>query len=117
MTDSLAEAAGGEAGLELPAVMAAARALAEADTLGWEGTFLRAARQGRPGWRARVAQWRLVEAELVDLMDQVTVGGADPGRAARATARARARLLGAARTAPPRRGGAAPDRDARRPAP
>ncbi len=97
LTDSLAEAARGEAGIELPAVTAAAQALAAADTLGWEAAFLRAARQGRPGWGARVPQWRLVEAELADLMDRITVEGADPGRAARATAGDLDRLLGATR--------------------
>ena len=97
LTDSLADAARGEAGIELPAVTAAARALAAADTLGWEAAFLHAAKQGRPGWGARVPQWRLVEAELADLMDRITVGGADPGRAARATARDLDRLLGATR--------------------
>jgi multiple sugar transport system substrate-binding protein len=97
MTDSLAGAARGEAGIELPAVTAAAQALAAADSLGWEAAFLRAARQGRAGWGARVPQWRLVEAELTDLMDQVTVGGADAGRAARATARELDHLLGATR--------------------
>jgi multiple sugar transport system substrate-binding protein len=97
LTDSLADAARGDAGIELPAVTAAARALAAADTLGWEAAFLRAAEQGRPGWGARVPQWRLVETELADLMDRVTVGGADAGRAARATARDLDRLLGATR--------------------
>lgn len=97
MTDSLADAARGEAGIELPAVTAAARALAAADTMGWEAVFLRAASQGRPGWGARVGPWRLVEAELTDLMDQVTVEGADAGRAARAAARDLDRLLGATR--------------------
>jgi hypothetical protein len=38
-----------------------------------------------------------VEAELIDLMDRVTVGGADPARAAHATARELDRLLGATR--------------------
>jgi multiple sugar transport system substrate-binding protein len=97
MTDSLAGAARGEAGIELPAVTSAAQALAAADSLGWETAFLRAARTGRSGWGARVPQWRLVEAELADLMDQVTVGGADAGQAARATARDLDRVLGATR--------------------
>lgn len=97
LTDSLAEVARGEAGFELPAVTGAAEALAAGDTLGWEGAFLRAAKHGRPGWGNRVPQWRLVEAELADLMDRITVGGADPGRAARATARDLDRLLGATR--------------------
>src|SRR5207247_2091371 len=86
LTDSLADAARGDAGIELPAVAAAAQGVAAADTLGWEAAFLRAAAHGRPGWGARVAQWREVEAELADLMVRVTVGGADPARAARATA-------------------------------
>ena len=76
---------------------AAAQDAATADTLGWEAAFLRAAAHGRPGWGARVAQWREVEAELGDLMDRVTVGGADPRRAARATARELDRLLGTTR--------------------
>jgi hypothetical protein len=97
LTDSLPDAARGDAGIELPAVTAAAQGVAAADSLGWEVAFLRAAAHGRPGWGARVAQWREVEAELIDLMDRVTVGGADPGRAARATARELDRLLGATR--------------------
>jgi multiple sugar transport system substrate-binding protein len=97
LTDSLPDVARGEAGIELPAVTAAAQEVAAADTLGWEAAFLRAAAHGRPGWGARVAQWREVEAELADLMDRVAVGGANPGRAARATARELDRLLGATR--------------------
>jgi multiple sugar transport system substrate-binding protein len=97
LTDSLPGGARGEAGIELPAVTAAAQEVAAADTLGWEAAFLRAAAHGRPGWGARVAQWREVEAELADLMDRVTVGGANPARAARATARELDRLLGATR--------------------
>lgn len=97
LTDSLAEGARGEAGIELPAVTAAAQALATADTLGWETAFLRAAARGRPAWGARVAQWHEVDAALADLMDRVTAGGADPARIARATARDLDRLLGATR--------------------
>ncbi len=97
LTDSFSDAARGDAGIELPAVTAAAQGVAAADTLAWEAAFLRAGAHGRPAWAARVAQWREVEAELADLMDRVTVGGADPGRAARATARELDRLLGATR--------------------
>ena len=97
LTDSLPEAARGDAGIELPAVTSAARALAAADTLGWEAAFLRAAAHGRPAWRVRVAQWREVEAALSALMVRITLGGAEPGRAARATARELDRLLGATR--------------------
>src|SRR5438128_1671849 len=97
LTDSLPAAARGDAGIELPAVSAAAQGVATADSLGWEAAFLRAAAHGRPGWGARVAQWREVEAELSDLMVRVTVGGADPARAARATARELDRLLGTTR--------------------
>lgn len=97
LTDSLADAARGDAGIELPAVTAAARGLVAADTLGWQGAFLRAAAHGRPAWGARVAQWREVEVELTDLMERVTVDDADPGRAARATARELDRQLGATR--------------------
>jgi len=97
LTDSLAGAARGAAGIELPAVTSAAQALALADTLGWEAAFLRAAARGRPAWRMRVAQWPDVEAALSELMDRITLTGADPGRAARATARELDRLLGATR--------------------
>ena len=97
LTDSLPDAARGDAGIELPAVTAAAQGVAAADSLGWEAAFLRAAAHGRPGWGARLAQWREVEAELIDLMDRVTAGGADPARAAHATARELDRLLGATR--------------------
>ena len=97
LTDSLPDAARGAAGIELPAVAAAAQEVAAADTTGWEAAFLRAAAHARPGWGARVGQWREVEAELADLMDRVTVGGADPARAVRATARELDRLLGATR--------------------
>ena len=97
LTDSLPDAARGDAGIELPAVTAAAQGVTAGDSLGWEAAFLRAAAHGRPGWGARVAQWREVEAELSDLMDRVTVGDADPARAAHATARELDRLLGATR--------------------
>jgi multiple sugar transport system substrate-binding protein len=97
LTDSITGAARGDAALELPAVTAAAEALAAADTLGWEAAFLRAARHGRPGWGARLAQWGEVEAVLGDLMDRLTVDGADPGPAVGAAARDLDRLLGATR--------------------
>lgn len=97
LTDSLAGAARGDAGVELPAVTSAAQALAAADTLGWEAVFLRAAAHGRPAWRVRVAQWREVEEALSALMDRITLDGAEPGRTARATARELDRLLGATR--------------------
>ena len=97
LTDSLAGAARGTAGIELPAVTSAAQALAAADTLGWEAAFLRAAARGRPAWRMRVAQWRDVEAGLSALMDRIALDGVDPGRAASATARELDRLLGATR--------------------
>ena len=97
LTDSLPDAARGDAGLELPAVTTAAQDVASADTLGWEAAFLRAAAHGRPAWAARVAQWREVEAELAALMDRVTVGGADPSRAARAAARELDQRLGTTR--------------------
>jgi len=97
LTDSLADAARGDAGLELPAVTSAAQGLAAADTLGWQAAFRRAAAHGRPAWGARVAQWGDVEAELTDLMERVTMGDANPARAARATAREVDRQLGATR--------------------
>ena len=97
LTDSLAEAARSDAGIELPAVIAAAQGLGGADTVGWQGPFLRAAAHGRPSWGARVAQWREVEVELTDLMERVTVADADPARAARATAHELDRQLGATR--------------------
>ena len=95
LTDSVAAAARGEAGLELPAAGGPAQALAAADTQGWEAAFLRAVVHGRAPWAARVGQWREVEAALGDLMDRL-VGGADPARAAHGTARLLDRLLGAA---------------------
>lgn len=97
LTDSLADASRGEAGIELPAVSAAAQALASADTLGWEAVFLHAAARGRPAWGVRVAQWPEVETALGDLMDRVIEDGADPEQIARATARELDRLLGATR--------------------
>jgi multiple sugar transport system substrate-binding protein len=97
LTDSLADAARGDAGIELPAVTAAAQGLAAADAPGWEAAFLRAAAHGRPAWGARIAQWREVEIELGGLMDRVIVGGADPARAARTSAREVDRLLGTTR--------------------
>jgi multiple sugar transport system substrate-binding protein len=96
LTDSLAAAGRSEAGLELPAVAAAAEALAASDTLGWEAPFYRAAKHGRPGWGSRLAQWADVEAMLEDLMDHITTGG-DPDPAVRAMARDLDRLLGATR--------------------
>jgi multiple sugar transport system substrate-binding protein len=93
LTDSLADALRGEAGLELPAVTAAARALVARDTLGWEAAFLRAATAGRAPWGARIERWREVEAALPDLMDRITLTGADPATAARELAREIDRLL------------------------
>src|SRR2546422_4816771 len=49
LTDSLPDAARGDAGIELPAVTAAAPGVAAGDSLGWEAAFLRAAAHGRPG--------------------------------------------------------------------
>ena len=98
LDDSLAGAVRGTGGgVELPAVTAAAQAIAAADTLGWESAFLRAAAHGRPAWGARVAQWREVEAQLRDMMDRIVLLHADPGRAARSAARDLDRLLGATR--------------------
>ena len=97
LTDSLAGTTRGTAGLELPAVTLAAQTLAATDTLGWEAAFLRAAARGRPAWRARVAQWPEVDSVLSELMVRIALGGADAGRAARATARELDRLLGATR--------------------
>src|SRR5436309_2190010 len=94
LTDSLADAVRGEAGLELPAVTAAARALVARDTLGWEAAFLRAATAGRAPWGARIERWREVEAALPDLVDRITLAGADPAAAARETARELDRVLG-----------------------
>jgi len=97
LTDSAAAAARGETGLELPAVAAAARAVATADALGWDAAFLRAAARGRPSWSARVGPWRDVAERLADLMDRVVRTHEDPVRAAGATARELDRLLGATR--------------------
>src|SRR5207302_1983139 len=62
LTDSLPDAARGDAGIELPAVTAAAQGVAAADSLGWEAAFLRAAAPGRPGWGARQARGRSARA-------------------------------------------------------
>ena len=97
LTDSAAAAAWGEAGLELPAVAAAARAVAAADALGWDAAFLRAAAHGRPSWSARVGLWRDVAERLTDLMDRIVITHDDPARVAGATARELDRLLGATR--------------------
>ena len=97
LTDSAAAVARADAGTELPAVAAAARAVAAADALGWDAAFLRAAAHGRPPWSARLGPWPDVAERLGDLMDRITVTGVDPGRAAGATARELDRLLGATR--------------------
>jgi len=97
LTDSAAAVARADAGLELPAVVAAARAVAAADALGWDAAFLRAAAHGRPSWSARVGPWREVADRLGDLMDRIVISGVDPARAAGATARELDRLLGATR--------------------
>src|SRR5439155_1169788 len=76
---------------------APARAVAEADTLGWDAAFLRAAAHGRPSWGGRVGPWRDVAERLADLMDRIVTTGVDPARAAGATARELDRLLGATR--------------------
>ena len=95
LTDSLAQAARGEAGLELPAARGAAQALAAGDTLGWEAAFLRAATHARAPWAARVARWRDVEAVLPALVDRI-LAGADPEAAAHEVADRIDRLLGVA---------------------
>ena len=97
LTDSAAAVARAEAGLELPAVAAAARAVAAADALGWDAAFLRAAAHGRPSWGVRVGPWRDVAERLGDLMDRIASTGVDPARAAGSTARELDRLLGATR--------------------
>jgi len=97
LTDSAAWVARGAGGTELPAVPAAARALAAADELGWESAFLRAGLHGRPSWSARVGRWRDVADRLADLLDRIVITPADPARAAGATARELDRLLGATR--------------------
>jgi multiple sugar transport system substrate-binding protein len=97
LTDSTAAVARGEAGIELPAVAAAARALAAADVLGWDAAFLRAAAHGRPSWGARVGPWRDVAERLGDLMDRIVITHDDPARAAGVAARELDRLLGATR--------------------
>lgn len=93
LTDSVAAAARGDAGLELPAVTSAAAALAAGDRSGWEAAFLRAAAHGRAPWAARIERWRNLEAVLPDLMDRILVG-ADPEATARDMARRLDRLLG-----------------------
>jgi multiple sugar transport system substrate-binding protein len=95
LSDSTSEAARAEAGLELPAVLAVAQALAAADTLGWEAAFLRAAAHGRAPWEARIAQWPEVETRLAGLLERIVVTDADPARAARDLARELDALLGA----------------------
>jgi multiple sugar transport system substrate-binding protein len=93
LADSQAQALRAERGLELPAITAAAQALAARDTLGWEAVFLRAAAHGRAPWGARIRGWREVEAVLPDLMDRVTLAGDDPAAAARDLARRLDRIL------------------------
>jgi ABC-type glycerol-3-phosphate transport system substrate-binding protein len=97
LTDSLADAVRGEAGLELPAMTTAMQALVAGDTLGWEAAFVRAAAAGRVSWGARVERWREVGAVLPDLLDRITLAGADPAAAAHETAREVDRVLGATR--------------------
>src|SRR5256886_8896687 len=58
LTDSLADGARGEAGLELPALTTAAQALVPPDTLGWEAAFVRAAAVGRMPGGPRIERWR-----------------------------------------------------------
>ena len=97
LTDSLADAARGETGLELPALTTAAQALVARDTLGWEAAFVRAAAVGRAPWGARIERWPEVEAVLPDLLDRITLAGADPAAAAHEMARQLDRMLGATR--------------------
>ena len=95
LTDSLAGARRGDAGLELPALSGAARALAASDTAGWEAAFLRAAAHGRVPWSATVTRWPELAEILPDVLDRV-LGGADADSATRDVARRIDRLLGAA---------------------
>ena len=97
LTDSLADAVRGEVGLELPALTTAVQALVAGDTLGWEAAFVRATAVGRAPWGARIERWREVEAVLPDLLDRITLAGADPGAAAHDMARQVDRVLGATR--------------------
>src|SRR5207237_9755281 len=71
LTDSAAAVARTEAGTELPAVAAAARAVAEADTLGWDAAFLRAAAHGRPSWGGRVGPRREGAGGLADVVGRI----------------------------------------------
>src|SRR3989454_169844 len=105
LTDSLADAARGEAGLELPALTTAAQALVARDTLGWEAAFVRAAAVGRMPWGARIERWREVAAVLPDLLDRITLAGAAPAAAAPQPARPPPRRLRGGRGARPRGGG------------
>src|SRR5439155_215825 len=84
-------------GLGLPALTGAAQALVARDRLGWEAAFLRAATTGRAPWGGRVERWRDVEAALPDLLDRITLTGADPAVAARELAREVDRLLAGTR--------------------
>jgi len=93
LADSAAQRIRGAAGLELPALVTAGASLAAADTLGWESVFLRAERQARVPWGARIEQWREVEAALPDLMDRITLAGESPEDAAREMAERIDRLL------------------------
>src|SRR5256714_10277259 len=78
LTDSLPDAARGDAGIELPAVTAAAQGVAAADSLGWEAAFLRAAAPWRAGGGARPAPGRGGGAGLIRLMGHTPAGGGAP---------------------------------------
>jgi multiple sugar transport system substrate-binding protein len=95
LSDSTSQAARAAAGLELPAVLAAAEAVAAADTLGWDAAFLRAAARGRAPWEARIALWPEVETRLAGLLERIVVTDIDPASAARDMARELDGLLGA----------------------
>src|SRR5256884_4670897 len=86
LTDSLPDAARGDAGIELPAVTGAAQGVAAADSPGWEAAFLRAAAHGRPGGGAPLAHGREGEAGLPDLIGPGTRSDARPPPGGRAAA-------------------------------
>ena len=95
LADTLAQRVRAEAGEEVPSVRAVAESIAVRDTSGWERVFLRAVAHARVPWGARIERWHEVEAVLPDLLDRITITGADPAIAAHDAARQIDQILAA----------------------
>ncbi len=75
LADSAAQRIRVEQGLELASHRGLAKAVAAADSLGWEQVFLATMATARAPWGARVRGWREVEHRLPQVLDEVLIAG------------------------------------------